>query len=148
MEKKEVIIGCDHAGYERKTRLIAQLEQQGYLVMDLGCYSTDSIDYADYAHPVAVEVGSRKDVVGILLCGSGNGINMSANKHQGIRAALCWNVEIAQLARQHNDANILTLPARFITDTEAKQIVDAFLSTPFEGGRHQKRIDKIPYKTC
>lgn len=137
-------IGCDHAGFELKQTIIKHLTSKGFVSEDHGCFSNDSIDYADYAHPVADYVEKHSDVKGILLCGSGNGINMTANKHQGIRAALCWTVEIARLARQHNDANILTLPARFITEEEAIAIVDAFLNTSFEGGRHQARIEKIP----
>lgn len=136
-------IGCDHAGFEMKIQLIEFLESKGYEVKDHGCYSTDSIDYPDFAHPVANQVEENEGMLGILLCGSGNGINMTANKHQGIRAALCWKKEIAQLAREHNDANIITLPARFISLEEAKEMVDVFLNTSFEGGRHQKRVDKI-----
>ena len=109
-----------------------------------GCHSDASIDYADYAHPLAILIEENKQMKGILLCGSGNGINMTANKHQGIRSALCWTSEIAKLARQHNDANVLTLPARFISEKEALEIVSTFFSTDFEGGRHQLRIEKIP----
>lgn len=137
-------IGCDHAGFELKQVIIAHLEAKGYEVTDFGCYSTDSIDYADFAHPVADLVESTPGMKGILICGSGNGINMTANKHQGVRSALCWEVEIAKLAREHNDANILTMPARFISADLGKAMVDIFFSTDFEGGRHQKRIDKIP----
>jgi ribose 5-phosphate isomerase B len=137
-------IGSDHAGFALKTKIISYLKEKGYQIDDKGCYSEDSIDYADYAHPVASLVENNKGMKGILLCGSGNGINMTANKHQGVRSALCWSVEIAKLAREHNDANILTLPARFLTEEEALLIVDVFFSTEFEGGRHQKRIEKIP----
>ena len=137
-------IGSDHAGFALKTKIICYLKEKGYQIDDKGCYSEDSIDYADYAHPVASLVENNKGMKGILLCGSGNGINMTANKHQGVRSALCWSVEIAKLAREHNDANILTLPARFLTEEEALLIVDVFFSTEFEGGRHQKRIEKIP----
>jgi ribose 5-phosphate isomerase B len=119
------------------------LEHRGHQVLDLGCHSEDSIDYPDYAHPVADEVLNNRVDKGILICGSGNGISMTANKHQGIRCALCWNPEIASLARQHNDANILSLPARFISDEEAFEITDIFLSTSFEGGRHANRVAKI-----
>lgn len=139
-------IGCDHAGFQLKETLKSYLEEKGYEVKDFGCYTEDSIDYADFAHPVADMVETTEGLKGILICGSGNGINMTANKHQGIRAALCWKKEIAQLAREHNDANILTLPARFISEAEGKEMVDTFFSTEFEGGRHQRRIDKIP--TC
>ena len=137
-------IGSDHAGFALKTKIISYLKEKGYQIDDKGCYSEDSIDYADYAHPVASLIENNKGMKGILLCGSGNGINMTANKHQGVRSALCWSAEIAKLAREHNDANILTLPARFLTDEEALQIVDVFFNTEFEGGRHQKRIEKIP----
>jgi len=137
-------IGCDHAGFELKTKLIQILKEKGFEIEDKGCFSTDSIDYPDFAHPVAEMVENNPGTLGILLCGSGNGINMTANKHQGIRAALCWTPEIAKLAREHNNANILTLPARFISEAEAIEIVNVFFSTNFEGGRHQKRVEKIP----
>lgn len=136
-------IGCDHAGFSLKLEIIAFLKEKGFEVKDFGCYSEESIDYADYAHPVADFVESTLGSKGILICGSGNGINMTANKHQGIRAALCWTKEIATLAREHNDANVISLPARFISSEEALKMVEAFFSTDFEGGRHQKRIDKI-----
>lgn len=142
--KKVIPIGCDHAGFELKTKIINHLKEKGFTLEDKGCYSTDSIDYPDFAHPVADFVEQNTDTVGILLCGSGNGINMTANKHQGIRSALCWLPEIAKLAREHNNANILTLPARFLDDDTALEIVDIFLATEFEGGRHQKRVEKIP----
>lgn len=136
-------IGCDHAGFELKEKIKAYLTEKGYEVKDFGTHSDASIDYPDYAHPVAETVEKNPGMLGILLCGSGNGINMTANKHQGIRSALCWLPEIAKLAREHNDANIMALPARFIGDQAAFEMVDLFLSTPFEGGRHQKRVDKI-----
>lgn len=135
--------GCDHAGFELKTKIINILEEKGYKIEDKGCFTSESIDYPDFAHPVANFVEANPGVLGILLCGSGNGINMTANKHQGIRAALCWTPEIARLAREHNNANILTLPARFITEENALDIVEVFLNTAFEGGRHQKRVEKI-----
>lgn len=138
-------IGCDHAGFQLKQELISYLESKGYEVKDFGCYSEESIDYADYAHPVAELVEQNNGMRGILICGSGNGINMTANKHQGIRSALCWQPEIAKLAREHNDANIIALPARFISSESAKEMIDLFFSTDFEGGRHQKRIEKIPF---
>lgn len=137
-------IGCDHAGFQLKQEIILHLKSKGLEVKDFGCYSEESIDYADFAHPVAEMVEQNNGMLGILLCGSGNGINMTANKHQGIRSALCWQPEIAKLAREHNNANIITLPARFISVENALEMVDLFLSTDFEGGRHQKRIDKIP----
>jgi ribose 5-phosphate isomerase B len=137
-------IGADHAGFQLKSEVIKHLESKGYQVKDYGCYSEESIDYADFGHPVADHVEANEGAKGIVICGSGNGINMTVNKHQGIRGALCWKKEIAQLAREHNDANILTLPARFISVEEALEMVDIFWNTAFEGGRHQKRIDKIP----
>jgi len=140
----KISIGCDHAGYSLKVQIITVLKEKGFEVEDFGCHSEDSIDYADYAHPVANFVEANEGSKGILICGSGNGITMTANKHQGIRAALCWTKEIAELARQHNDANILSLPARFISTEEALEMVDAFFTTEFEGGRHQARIEKIP----
>lgn len=136
----------DHAGYELKNILEGYLESHDMKYVDYGCDSAESCDYADYAHPCAEAVESGKCYPGIAICGSGNGIGMTMNKHQGIRAAHCWNVELAKLARQHNDANVLVLPARFIDPVTAINILDAFLSTPFEGGRHQRRIEKIPVK--
>ena len=141
---KIIPIGSDHAGYQLKEKIKNYLEKKGYVLKDFGCYSEESIDYPDFGHPVAEMVQNESHILGILICGSGNGINMTANKHQGIRSALCWNKEIASLARQHNDANIVALPARFISEKEAYEIIDAFFNTSFEGGRHQKRIDKIP----
>lgn len=143
MTQNTIPIGADHAGFVLKEKIITFLQAKGYQVVDYGCFSEESIDYPDFAHPVAEKVLQNKDMIGILICGSGNGINMTANKHKGIRGALCWNPEIAKLARQHNDANILSLPARFISDEEALAIVKTFLDTAFEGGRHQRRIDKI-----
>ena len=137
-------IGCDHAGFKTKEYIINHLINKGLEVKDYGCYSEESIDYPDFAHPVAEMVLAHPGMKGILLCGSGNGINMTANKHQGIRSALCWKTEIAELARLHNDANIITIPARFVSEEEAIEMVDVFFSTAFEGGRHQNRIDKIP----
>ena len=136
-------IGADHAGFNLKQLLINYLQEKGYEIKDHGCFSEDSIDYPDFGHPVAEMVENNPGMMGILICGSGNGINMTANKHQGIRSALCWKKEIAELARQHNNANIIALPARFVTKEEAVEMVEAFLNTPFEGGRHQKRVDKI-----
>jgi len=136
-------IGSDHAGFETKQMLITHLTTLGYEVKDYGCYSDQSIDYPDYAHPVAAHIESNPGSLGILLCGSGNGISMTANKHQGIRCALCWTPEIAELARLHNDANIISLPARFISVDEAKEMVNVFLNTAFEGGRHATRVAKI-----
>lgn len=142
--KKTIAIASDHAGYEMKLALIIYLEEQGYAPRDFGTNSSKSVNYPDFGHPLALAVENGEFSLGISLCGSGNGINMVTNKHQGIRGALCWSKEIARLARCHNDANICSLPARFIDLKAAKDIVDAFLNTAFEGGRHQERIDNIP----
>ena len=139
----KVAIGSDHAGFELKQKLIDYLKNKGVNCLDKGTFGLERADYPDYGHMVARAVANREVSFGILMCGSGNGINMSANKHKGIRAALCWNSEIAALARQHNDANILVLPARFISMEEAFKCVDVFISEKFEGGRHQIRVDKI-----
>jgi len=141
-------IASDHAGFRMKEVIKSWLNEKGHEVIDFGTYSDASADYPAYAHQLADAVEKTEVETGISLCGSGNGINMTVNKHQGIRAALCWNAEISKLARAHNDANICSLPARFITDDEAKQIVDIFLTTPFDGGRHLTRINKIPLKNC
>ena len=144
--KNIIPIGADHAGFLLKSKIINHLESKGYELKDFGCYSEDSIDYPDYGHPVAEMVQSNPGMLGILICGSGNGINMTANKHQEIRSALCWKKELAELARQHNNANIIALPARFISEEEAMEMVDVFLATEFEGGRHQNRVEKIACK--
>jgi len=141
---KKIALASDHAGYDTKLVLIEMLKEKGYETKDFGAYSTESADYPDFAHPMASAVESGDFDLGISLCGSGNGINMTVNKHQGIRSALCWTVEIAELARFHNDANICSLPARFVSVDLAKDIVNKFLETKFEGGRHILRIDKIP----
>ncbi|MFO7934031.1 MAG: ribose 5-phosphate isomerase B [Bacteroidales bacterium] len=145
MEKK-IAIASDHAGYPMKLSLIEYLKNKGYEITDLGTDSPDDVDYPDFGHPLAEAVEDGKFSRGISLCGSGNGINMVTNKHQGIRGALCWNEDISSWARKHNDANICSLPARFLDLEEAKKIVDRFLNTEFEGGRHEKRIGKIPLK--
>ncbi|WP_018109463.1 ribose 5-phosphate isomerase B [Bacteroides propionicifaciens] len=134
----------DHAGYPLKTYAAEWLKENGYDVKDFGTHSLESCDYADFAHPLARAVEAGECELGFAVCGSGNGINMTLNKHQGIRAALCWTEEIAEFARLHNDANILVMPGRFITEVQADEIMKIFLNTEFEGGRHQKRIDKIP----
>ncbi len=136
-------IGSDHAGVELKASIKSYLEAQGYSVQDFGTHNTDSMDYPDVAHPVANAVLNDANSLGILICGSGNGVCLTANKHQGIRAALCWLPELGALARQHNNANILCLPARFISEQTAKEIVDAYLNAEFEGGRHQNRVSKV-----
>lgn len=139
----KISIGSDHAGFDLKQVILNYLTQKGYSIEDKGCYSSERADYPDFGHAVAQSVLKGETTIGILMCGSGNGINMSANKHQGIRSALCWTPEIASLAKQHNDANILTLPARFIDEKTALECVNAFLSATFEGGRHGDRIAKI-----
>ncbi len=146
MRIRKLAIACDHAGFNTKEQLIKWLTDKGFTIKDYGTYSEESCDYPDYAHPMAEAVENKEYELGISLCGSGNGINMVANKHQGIRSALCWKPELAELARQHNDANICALPARFVSFNEAKEIVTAFLTAEFEGGRHQRRIEKIPVK--
>ena len=143
MNKMKIAIGCDHAGYELKETLKSFLIEKDFDMVDKGTFSTDSVDYPDYAHAVCKSIELKEASFGILICGSGNGINMAANKHAEIRAALCWTKEVAVLARQHNNANVVSLPARFISGEEAKEIVEAFLSTDFEGGRHANRVNKI-----
>jgi ribose 5-phosphate isomerase B len=139
----KVMIGADHAGFTYKEQVKNLLIAKGFSVEDVGTHSPDSVDYPDFAHPVAQAVEDKQADWGILICGSGNGVAITANKHQGIRAALCWNVELARLARQHNDANVLCLPARFVSVEEALQMVEAFANTSFEGGRHSNRVAKI-----
>lgn len=143
---KKVALCSDHAGYELKNIIEGYLQANGIAFEDFGTHSAESCDYADFAHPCALAVESGKDYPGIAICGSGNGIGMTLNKHQGIRAALCWAPELARLARAHNNANVLVLPARFIAPEVAIECVEVFFNTAFEGGRHQARIDKIPVK--
>lgn len=140
----KLAIVSDHAGFELKEYLKSYLEQKGYEIKDFGTFSLDSCDYPDFAHPAADSVEKGECDLGIGMCGSGNGMQMTLNKHQGIRAALCWLPEVSALARQHNDANFLVMPARFISQDEAIKIVDAYLNASFEGGRHLKRVKKIP----
>ena len=146
--KNEIPVGLcsDHAGYKTKMAVIEYLKQNGIKYVDFGTHSEESCDYPDFAHPCATAVEKGECYPGIGICGSGEGINMTLNKHQGIRSALCWNSEIAKLARQHNDANVLAMPGRFISDADAIDIVKTFFNTDYEGGRHQRRIDKIPVK--
>lgn len=139
-------IASDHGGFEMKQFLIGKLEESGYEVKDFGTHSPESVDYPDMIHPLAEAIETGQYSMGIILCGSGNGAQMTANHHHGVRAALCWNVEIAELARRHNDANILALPGRFVSDELAWEMVKVFLETPFDGGRHAKRIEKIEQK--
>jgi len=143
VDKKIIALASDHAGFHTKKILLGYLIKQGYEVKDLGCYSEESVDYPDFGHKLAFSVESKESDLGISICGSGNGINMTTNKHNLIRAALCWNEEISRLARAHNDANVCSIPGRFVTDAEAMLIADTFLNTPFDGGRHKVRIDKI-----
>ena len=138
-----VAIGADHAGFEYKEEIKKMLTAAGWQVADKGTFSLDSIDYPDFAHPVATMVEENKAAAGILVCGSGNGVCMTANKHKGVRAALCWTEELASLARQHNNANVLCIPARFVPFEEAGKMTTTFLSTAFEGGRHERRVEKI-----
>lgn len=146
MKKQTIALAADHAGFKIKEVLVKYLVKESYTIKDFGCFSDDSIDYADFAHPAAAAVEAGRYDIGITVCGSGNGINMTANKHPGIRSALCWTEEISRLARAHNDANICALPGRFLSESEAILIVKTFLNTPFDGGRHKRRIDKIPLK--
>jgi ribose 5-phosphate isomerase B len=139
----KIAIGADHAGFEAKSKVINFLNDKHIYFKDFGTYSNDSVDYPDFAHPVAMAVEKKDFDLGILICGSGQGVNITANKHQGIRSALCWNKEIATLSRQHNDANILAIPGRFLNDNDLIEIVNAFLDTDFEGGRHANRTAKI-----
>lgn len=140
----KIAIGGDHAGFEYKGRLIEYLESEGHVVQDFGPNSDDSVDYPDHVHPLTESVLDGSNEYGILICGSGNGVAITANKRSGIRAGLCWNTEVAELIRLHNDANVLCLPARFVSFDEALEMVKTFFSTNFEGGRHQRRVDKIP----
>lgn len=141
---KEIIpIASDHAGYELKNKVIEHLKSKNFDVKDFGTYSSESVDYPDFAHKVGSAVNKGEYQRGIVICGSGNGVQMTVNKYPNVRCALCWNEEIASLARQHNDANIISLPARFINEETALKIVDIYITTPFEGGRHMRRVEKI-----
>jgi len=140
---KPIALGADHAGLEFKNKLISFLKEKSMLYKDFGTYGTESVDYPDYAHPIANAVESGEASFGVLICGSANGVAITANKHKGIRAAICWNEELASLARQHNDANIICIPARFVNSELAKKMIDLFIKTAFEGGRHLNRVKKI-----
>ena len=144
MDKKIIGMASDHAGYEMKEALKPMLSEMGYEIRDFGAFSTESMDYPDTAHPLAEAVEAGLVCFGIAICGSGNGITMTLNKHQGVRAALCWEPELGALAKMHNNANVLSLPGRFISIDMAKEIVKAYISAEFEGGRHQRRVEKIP----
>ncbi len=138
-----IAIGSDHAGFQYKEKIKQYLAQKGWSVEDKGTFSEESTDYPDYAHPVAAMVEDGKAAAGILICGSGNGVCMTANKHKGVRAALCWNEELASLARQHNNANVLCMPERFVDYNTAQNMTELFITTAFEGGRHERRVEKI-----
>jgi ribose 5-phosphate isomerase B len=140
---KPIAIGCDHAGFEYKEDIISFLEGKGLAYKDFGTYSIDSVDYPDFAHPVAASVENHETAFGILLCGSANGVAITANKHQHIRAAICWGEELAELARKHNNANIICIPSRFVREGDVEKMLDIFIHTEFEGGRHEKRVNKI-----
>lgn len=139
----KISLGCDHAGYSTKEEIKKLLTSKGFVIEDKGCYSEDSVDYPKFAHNVAEDVLNGNSEKGILVCGSGNGVSMTANKHQGIRAALCWNKEIAELSRLHNNANVICLPARYASLEEILEMVDVFINTQFEGGRHERRVKGI-----
>jgi ribose 5-phosphate isomerase B len=143
MAKLSIALGCDHAGFEYKELVSRKLKDAGHEISDFGTHSTDSVDYPDFVHPVADAVESGACAFGILFCGSANGVAITANKHQRIRAAIAWRTDVAELARRHNDANILCIPARFVSPEDAASFVDVFLATPFEGGRHAQRVNKI-----
>ena len=140
---RPIAIGCDHAGFEYKTEVVKHLNKAGYQVHDFGTYSLDSVDYPDFAHPTAASVEKHETAFGILICGSANGVAITANKHAGVRAALCWQKDIAELARKHNNANIVCIPARFISYHLCIEIIETFIKTSFEGGRHEGRVNKI-----
>jgi ribose 5-phosphate isomerase B len=142
-KSKPVAIGSDHAGFEYKEDLISFLEAKGVSYHDFGTHSKDSVDYPDFAHPVATAVETGDASFGILLCGSANGVSITSNKHQGIRAAVCWGEELAQLSRMHNNANIICIPARFVREGDVEKMVELFMKTEFEGGRHEVRVEKI-----
>ena len=139
-------IGNDHAGVDYKEAIVSYLRSKGHQVTNHGTDTAASVDYPDFIHPVAKDVSSKTVDLGIIICGSGNGASMSANKHQGVRSALCWNKEICKLSREHNNANVISIPARYVTVEEAIEMVDVFINTPFEGGRHQRRVEKINNK--
>lgn len=140
---KPVAVGCDHAGFEYKSMIVELLDAKGFSVKDYGTQSKDSVDYPDFAHPVATAVESGEAACGVLICGTGNGVAITANKHQNVRAGLCWNNEVASLIRQHNNANVICIPARFVSPPTAEEMVNIFLATAFEGGRHEKRVEKM-----
>lgn len=143
MDKTKIAIGCDHAGYSYKEAIKNHLVENGYQVIDHGAFGEESVDYPDFVHPVAQDVSEQRVNYGILICGSGNGVAITANKYGSVRCGLCWNTDVAALVKQHNNANVIALPARFVSIEEAIEMVDTFLTNAFEGGRHQRRIDKM-----
>lgn len=146
LDDRTIALASDHAGFDKKQAIIRFLEENGILYKDFGCYTSESCDYPDFAHAIADAIDKGEFEIGITFCGSGQGISITANKHQNVRSALCWNPEIGVLAKQHNNANICAIPSRFVTDEEAISIVRAYLNAEFEGGRHERRIAKIPLK--
>lgn len=146
LKGKVIAVSSDHAGFDKKQVILKYFKENGIAYKDFGCFSGESCDYPDYAHPIAEAISKGEYEIGITFCGSGQGISIAANKHPNVRSGLCWNAEIAALARQHNDANICSIPGRFVTDEEAIAIVEAYLNAEFEGGRHARRIAKIPIK--
>lgn len=144
MDTIKIGIGADHAGYEYKEGIREMLKKNGYDIKDYGTYTSESVDYPDYVHPLAKDIDNEKIDVGILICGSGQGVCMAANKHRAVKAAVCWENDIAVLSRRHNDANVICIPSRFISLELAKEMTNVFLNTEFEGGRHQRRVEKIP----
>ncbi len=146
MTRTKIAVAADHAGFAMKDCIVKYLNAEGYEVKDFGTNSTESVDYPDFAHKLGFAIDAGECEIGFVFCGSGNGVNMVANKHKSVRSALCWTAEIAQLARAHNNANVCAVPARFITTGDAEKIVHTFLNTPFEGGRHELRVNKIPIK--
>lgn len=143
MKIKTIAIGCDHAGFPYKSSVIRLLQSKGIKVLDMGTDSSDAVDYPDFVHPVADSIENQESELGVTLCGSGNGVAMTANKHQNIRAAICWNEDLATLSRQHNNANIISIPVRFVSEELALKMVETFVNTEFEGGRHARRVNKI-----
>lgn len=141
--KTPIVIACDHAGFDTKVIVKKHLYEKGYEVVDLGTNSAESVDYPEYGHKLGVSIESGDFKIGISICGSGNGINMVVNRHRGVRAAICWSAKVSEMARKHNDANVCSIPARYVSDEKALEIIDIFLETEFEGGRHERRINQI-----
>jgi len=146
LKSRKIAIASDHAGFYLKEKIVKYLIKEQHEVKDFGCSSEETVDYTDFAHPMAYAVSAGEYELGVSICGTGNGMNITVNKHPGVRSALCWNEEVSRLSRAHNDANVCAMPGWYLSESEAYLIIDKFLATPFEGGRHQKRIDKIPLK--